>query len=389
MKTKLFLSCLGLLTTLYYAQVPQTYKDFNGTTHNLYAWSGSKVMLLSSSNTLDTSTMQRWVTAMDGTYNYYQLCTNREPTFYTNVTYINNRSTIAQVPSTCGTGCGYIGWTGIELQTAYFDNFYNTLLSNNQYSQEPFYEFGRNFWFYSDQLQYKSNDPIVTGYACFMRFMSMENQNLQGAPFYNSQNGLLTWTQVVSQIKGLVDTYMANQNLNWSNTLGVGSGVPNSGWGGTDLFTSFCFKLRDMYGENWVRKVWRFAGQRPAAATTQDAVDNFIIASSQAANTNLTAQFVSWKWPVSTNLNTIIDNILSTKEHSLQQLKIYPNPVKDILNLSEEVSDVRILDVSGKTIKTILNSRKSVDVSGLSKGVYVISASTKTGEKINKKFVKE
>ncbi|PZU87014.1 MAG: hypothetical protein DI529_07660 [Chryseobacterium sp.] len=383
MKTKTLIIFLGTLQHLLWGQTPQVYKNFNGETLNLYAWNGTKTMILSSSNTLDQTTMQKWAAAMDGTYNYYKLCTNRDPTFYTGVTYLNGLSTIAEVPSTCGAGCGYLGWTGIELQTTYFNNFYNTLHNNNQYSQEPFYEFGRNFWFYDNQLKYKSNDPIVTGYAVFMRFMAIDNQSLAGANF-NSW----TYPQFESNVRNLFTTYMSDANLSWNNTLGIGTGISGSGLGATDLFASFCFKLHDLYGENWVRNVWKFAGTRPSANTTQDAVDNFIIAASQAANINLASTFISWKWPVSANLSSTIDTLLSTKESSKSKFSIYPNPARDILNFSEEVKSATIFSIDGKIIRQNI-SGKAADVAKLPNGTYLIKAITKSDVNITSKFIKE
>ena len=99
---------------------PQAYKDFGGITRNLYAWEGEKVMILSRSNTLNRTTMFKWLDAMDGTYDFYKACTGKEPIKY-DPTYINNLTTIGDIVSTCGAGCGYIGFTGIEMQNTYFE----------------------------------------------------------------------------------------------------------------------------------------------------------------------------------------------------------------------------------------------------------------------------
>lgn len=80
---------------------------------------------------------------------------------------------------------------------------------------------------------------------------------------------------------------------------------------------------------------------------------------------------------------------LSTTEFEKPQTKIYPNPVKDILNFSEDVSNIIILDISGKIVKQISTAEKAINLAELSKGTYIISATTKTGEAINKKFIKE
>ncbi len=276
---------------------PQTYTTFAGEETHLYGWKGKKILLLSGSENLDRSVMFRWVKAMDAAYNYYKKTTGREPVFYTPNYYIEGRATIADVSNTCGAGCGFLGWTGIELQNSTFDVMYNAIKKSNKYDQAVFYEFGRNFWFYEDQLAYKTNDPVTTGYAVFMRFMAMEAACVNGASF-----GQWSFERFRRKVELLINTYLATPSLNWENTLGAGQGVPGSQLGATDLFASFCFRLRRNYGgEKFVQRLWKYAGQRPAASTTQDAVDNFFIAACQAANRNLTSVFTNWRWPLSDN----------------------------------------------------------------------------------------
>lgn len=273
---------------------PQAYTNFNGAPMNLHVWEGNKVIILSRNSNLNRETMFKWLKAMDTTYEYYRTCTGREPSINP-ATYISNKTTIADVTTTCGAGCGYLGATGIELQNTYFDVMYNAIDNYNQYDQAAFYEFGRNFWFYGNQLAYKTNDPIATGYAVFMRFMAMEAAGVNGAPF-----GSWTFSTFRSNVENLITTYLADASLNWGNTLGIGQGIAGSGLGATDLFASFCFRLRRDYGgEAFVQNVWKKAGLRPNAITTQGAVDNFFLASCAAANKNLTTLFQSWKWPLS------------------------------------------------------------------------------------------
>jgi hypothetical protein len=66
-------------------------------------------------------------------------------------------------------------------------------------------------------------------------------------------------------------------------------------------------------------------------------------------------------------------------------LNIYPNPVNDILQVqipSSEYQSLRITDLSGKTVlnKTIQNvgGYESIDVSALSRGMYIISVNGKS-----------
>ncbi len=282
------------LVDLTVAPYSQVYTAFNGNVLNLFAWEGNKVMILSRKSDLNRIVMYKWLKAMDTTYGYYKSCTGRDPATLPQ-TYINNRTTIADVPATCGAGCAYLGFTGIEMQNTYFDIMYNAINNNDEYDQVAFYEFGRNFWFYGNKLAYKANDPVTTGYAVFMRFMAMNAAGVKGAPF-----GSLSFSEFQNRVIELIDLYLNNPSLNWNNTLGANQGVPGAFGGATDLFASFCFRLkRDYGGETFVKNVWKQAELRPDANSTQDAVDNFFLASCAAANKNLTVLFQSWRWPLS------------------------------------------------------------------------------------------
>ncbi len=83
------------------------------------------------------------------------------------------------------------------------------------------------------------------------------------------------------------------------------------------------------------------------------------------------------------------DGILATQNINKKEIALYPNPVKDVLYFSEEVTNMKITDVSGRLVKQILTYSKLADVSQLAKGVYMISAVTKEGKTITRKMVKE
>lgn len=274
----------------------QAYTSFNGTALNLYAWEGQKVMILSGKNDLNRQTMYKWLSAVDAAYNYYKTCTGREPTQYV-PTYINNHTTIADVPSTCGAGCGYLGFTGVEIQNAYFDDTYQVLNQNNQFTHICFYEFGRNFWFYGNKVNYKEagSFPIAGAFAVWMGTMEARDAiGVEGS----TVNGE-TYEQAKARFANFINLYLADPTLNWSNTLAVNQGVPGN-CNAADLFTSMCMKLKSDYGgKNFLENIWKNVSLGPDAVTTQDAVDNFFLAACSTANKNLTALFQSWRWPLS------------------------------------------------------------------------------------------
>lgn len=279
---------------------PQAYVSFDAKNYNLYSWEGKYVTILMRTKGLNATTMFNWAHVMDSCYSFYKSVTGQEPSKNA-ATYLDNHLTIADVATTCGAGCGYVGAIGIEMQNTYTDRMYR-YAQQNLYDQELFYETGRNFWFYSNQLQYKANDPVVTGYAVFMRFMAMDATGVKPAPFNTTP-----WATFRSAEEELVDTYVANTAYSWSNTLGAGVGIQNQlNLGATDLFSSFLIRLkRDYGGDAFVNNIWKQAALRPTAATTQDAVDNFILAACAAANKNLTTLFtVTWRWPMSDSAKT-------------------------------------------------------------------------------------
>ena len=88
---------------------------------------------------------------------------------------------------------------------------------------------------------------------------------------------------------------------------------------------------------------------------------------------------------------------LSAKEHYFNEVKVFPNPTQDVLNVSlpkEIASGVSydIYDISGKKVKQFSNKVDSdsltIDVSGLNSGVYILTVKTTEGSS-NYKFVKK
>ncbi|HTO35279.1 MAG TPA: T9SS type A sorting domain-containing protein [Flavobacterium sp.] len=79
---------------------------------------------------------------------------------------------------------------------------------------------------------------------------------------------------------------------------------------------------------------------------------------------------------------------LSTNHIDKSDIKIYPNPVQDILNIEsqETVLSVEVFDLLGK--KILVSKDKTIDVSKLKNGIYLLKINTENGvltEKIMKK----
>lgn len=277
--------------------VRMEYRSFRNEALQRYAWLGQRVAFLTVRAELDPAVMGKLCDTFDKVYAFYREATGREPA---KGKQYEGRVTVAEVAKTCGAGCGYLGAQGIELMPGCFRELYDGVAERNEYDQALPYEFGRNFWFYSPQLAYHRGadaGSVVTGYAVFMRFPALDAAGVQLGRFRGRSGN-----EFRGEVQRLVDLYVADKSLTWENTLQLGAAPRNPmGLNGTDLFAGFCFRLAGAHGgPQFVARLWQEAGKRPAAKSTQDAIDNFVLAASAAAEKDLTVLFSQdWRWPVS------------------------------------------------------------------------------------------
>jgi hypothetical protein len=72
---------------------------------------------------------------------------------------------------------------------------------------------------------------------------------------------------------------------------------------------------------------------------------------------------------------------------------IYPNPVRDVLNITNIESSnytAKIVDMSGRVIKSFVmrNGQNQIDVASLKSGIYLISMNDMNGKVNSAKMVK-
>ena len=85
----------------------------------------------------------------------------------------------------------------------------------------------------------------------------------------------------------------------------------------------------------------------------------------------------------------LVKNVsLSTNQFYKSNIKVYPNPASDILNIEsqEEVNHIEIFDLLGKQILSFKGA-KNIDVSGLQNGIYLLKINTEKGS-LTEKFIK-
>lgn len=98
---------------------------------------------------------------------------------------------------------------------------------------------------------------------------------------------------------------------------------------------------------------------------------------------------VDWRIGDHTQYSTDCSELLGTSEISLaEHVKIYPNPVKDILTIKTEleIKEVRVYDMQAKLVKQ--DKTNKINLLALPAGIYIIQVETEKGvysEKIIKK----
>lgn len=81
-------------------------------------------------------------------------------------------------------------------------------------------------------------------------------------------------------------------------------------------------------------------------------------------------------------------NDMSVADDNKNSISFYPNPAKEILHFSEEVSTIKIFDFLGKVRKEFTAATKSIQVADLAKGIYIVAFKTRSEKNIIQKFIK-
>ena len=110
------------------------------------------------------------------------------------------------------------------------------------------------------------------------------------------------------------------------------------------------------------------------------------------AATNGTAPYDTW---TVYGKHFFSDNcVLSVEKFVNKNFKIYPNPATEYVTIEQKeingvtLQAVQILDSSGKWIRSVKDNFNHIDISGLSKGMYLFVIQTDKGNKTEKVIIK-
>ena len=114
------------------------------------------------------------------------------------------------------------------------------------------------------------------------------------------------------------------------------------------------------------------------------------------AATNKAFPYNNWQIFNDSYVNYYFDDVctLSVEKFVNDNFKIYPNPATEYVSIEQKetngvtLQSVQILDSSGKWIKSVKDNFNQIDVSNLSKGMYLFVIQTDKGNKTEKIVIK-
>ncbi|AZA82849.1 hypothetical protein C1637_18125 [Chryseobacterium lactis] len=90
---------------------------------------------------------------------------------------------------------------------------------------------------------------------------------------------------------------------------------------------------------------------------------------------------------------SITNSNLATSEvgQKNNEIKVYPNPFTDVLNISDvkNIKSISVTDVSGRLLKTITNPGSTIHLNDLQQGMYMVTLEMKDGKRQTVKAIKK
>lgn len=227
-----------------------------------------------------------------------------------------------------------------------------------------------------------------------LAYLALHGNNLQ-----KSTDGGMTWVNMSYPTVAvhLFSTYFV------SDDTGFATGQPVAGQPG--------YVLKTTDGTNWTNTALGNAGQIFNRVVFVNNTTGFIVGNSGKIFTT-TNTGGSWSEMISGTGNTLrnfdfssnvriavgdggtimrLVDITTSNENLLENklIQIYPNPVKDVLNIRSnlEVKKITVRDITGKVV-LLSETQQNINMAHLSKGVYLLQVQTAEGL-IEKKIMKE
>ncbi len=202
---------------------------------------------------------------------------------------------------------------------------------------------------------------------------------------YEYQRG--TWTQIGNNINGEVDGDMSGQSVSLSAdgsivAIGAPDYAESNDWSGH-------VRVYKNQGGSWIQIGSSINGETTNNSSGLGDVvslsaDGLIVAVS-GYNSN------DYQYGQVRVFKQSFDGI---EELQNFDITVYPNPTKDMISLTfsdYQIKQLSITDIMGKEVfvKTNVQEKEKVDLSGFSNGIYIIKATTVNNEVLTTRIVKE
>jgi hypothetical protein len=206
----------------------------------------------------------------------------------------------------------------------------------------------------------------------------------------------VTGAKILAGLTMTQDTKIIQGMANYNNAGTIGNYVFNLGAAGATLplTANTWVKVGFTFNFSTGEVIWRGPGfysgiTGAAAGTAPDELDYMLTAGTSNTATS-TAKFDNILVRA-----LVTESILSNDNFALitiEPISVFPNPVKDILNINaiSTISKVSIVDINGRVIRTIAvnDISKQIDISDLKSGIYMLNFETQEGVYV-KKIIKE
>lgn len=145
-------------------------------------------------------------------------------------------------------------------------------------------------------------------------------------------------------------------------------------------------------GQNYVSLQTITLASVAACATLNISLPQNTVPASADFKLRVSGQWMSGDyWVILDDFKFTQSTFLAVADASKTETKIYPNPVKDklYLNNAEAIKSITISDFSGRHIKTITGVSKTLQLSDLKRGNYILSIDYKDGSKKQINVIKD
>lgn len=269
------------------------YRSFDGHDYTLNRIRGKQIDVLLPDSWFGADLItpvlgRRLVDKLDILYSEYQETLGAEPP--------GPAKTSVAFVTTCGYGCGYVGYKGVEIAPDTGAQGYILPYLKQDILQGVFHhEFAHNFDLYNNYLHYEGGDFAHAWTEYFHDF---------GGTIYN-QSGSESSTADEARIREhtmLFEKYIKDPKQTWQTCFKVTASPlcphPNDVWAGTLVH------FGAMHGDQAVIRYFAYLKQvrdanTPAAATVEERTDLYLRALSEAVQQNTACYADAWRWYIS------------------------------------------------------------------------------------------